>query len=476
MVTMGKPPGETALAALPSEAVRSFEDEFGGRVVYPADPEYDEERRIWNGMIDRYPAIVAHCGGTADVVAAVTFAREQGLSVAVRSGGHNVAGTAVRDGSLVVDLSEMNGVRVDPDAGTARVEGGATLGDVDRETQLFGLATALGVVSETGVAGLTLNGGYGHLSRQYGLALDNLRSVDVVTADGRVHTADGDRDADLFWGVRGSGGALGVVTSFEFDCHAVGPEVYALFAWYRGDDAAAAMARYREWTADAPRTASALAFTAHVPELDEFPEDSWGEPAVAFLGSYRGDLADADEVFAPLREGANPIADLGGPMAYADLQSMLDEDYPDGLRYYWKSVYLDELTDEVVDLMIRHNEAAPSALSTIDVWHLGDAVAEVPTDETAFWHREKPYMLTFEANWEDPADDDANVTWARNRIDVVRALSVASGGYGNFPGMNEDPGTAVYGDNYDRLVELKTRYDPDNLFPGSRTIEPRSAD
>jgi FAD/FMN-containing dehydrogenase len=474
MGTAYKSAGEEALEELPDDAVRSFISGFHGDVLRPSDNEYDEARAIWNGMIDKYPALVARCSGVTDVVAAVTFAREHGLELAVRGGGHNVAGTAVCDGGLVVDLSDMNGVRVDRDAETVRAEGGATLGDVDRETQRLGLATALGAVSQTGVAGLTLNGGYGHLSRQYGLALDNLVSVDIVTADGQVQTASADRNEDLFWAVRGGGGNFGVVTVFEYELHEVGPEVYAFFVWFHGGDAPAALAAFEEWTETAPRDTGALAFTAHVPDLEEFPEETRGEPAVAFLGSARGDSATDSEVFASLRDVATPIADMSGPMAYADLQSMLDEDYPDGLRYYWKSIFLEELTDEVFDLMVRYNDSAPSALSTLDCWHLGDAVADVPQDATAFWHRDKPYMLTVEANWEDPADDDANVSWAREVFAEVQALPVASGRYGNFPGLNEDSTKLLYGDNYDRLVEVKTEYDPENLFRTNQNVAPRA--
>ncbi|OIB58503.1 FAD-binding oxidoreductase [Natrialba sp. SSL1] len=476
MSMTGKSPGEESLARLSRNAVESFTADFSGDVWLPSDEMYDEARRIWNGMIDRYPAIIAQCAGVADVVAAVDFAREHELPVVVRGGGHNVAGTAVTDGGLVVDLSNMRGVRVDREAETVRVEGGATLGDVDRETQLFGLATALGAVSETGVAGLTLNGGYGHLSRQYGLALDNLVSVDVVTADGEARTASADRNADLFWALRGGGGAFGVVTSFEFTLHEVGPDVDALFIWYIDDDAATAMDRYREWVETAPRDAGVLMVAAHVPELEEFPESAWGEPAVALLGSSRGDRADADHVFESLRTGLTPVADFSGPMAFTDLQSMLDEDYPDGFRYYWKSIYVTALTDDLVDAVLQCNESAPSALSTVDIWHLDGAVGDVPQDETAFWHRDKPYMVTFEANWEDPADDDANVTWAREGIGDVQDLPVASGRYGNFPGLNEDPGNMLYGENYDRLVDVKSTYDPANLFRGNGAIVPRAAD
>ncbi|WP_306060359.1 FAD-binding oxidoreductase [Natronococcus wangiae] len=380
-----------------------------GDLVLPDDPRYDEGRAVWNGMIDKTPAVIVRAAGVGDVVAAVNFVREHDLPLSVRGGGHNVAGTAVRNDGVVIDLSEMTGIRVDREKRTVRAEGGATLGDVDRETQLFGLATP-----------------------------------------------------------------LGVVTSFEYALHDVGPEVYALFAWFRADDAASVLEAYREWTDGAPRDASTLAFTAHVPDLEEFPEDAWGDPALAFLGSYRGDLEDADDVFRPLLETATPIADLGGTTTFVDLQSMLDEDYPDGLRYYWKSIYLEKLTDEVLEFTVRSNEAAPSALSTIDLWHLGGAVAEVPRDATAFWHRDKPYMLTFEANWEDSADDDANVTWARDGIAEAQELAVASGRYGNFPGMNEDPAKLLYGDNYERLVDLKTRYDPENLFETSGSVAPRT--
>ncbi|WP_255171030.1 FAD-binding oxidoreductase [Natrononativus amylolyticus] len=474
MATTSRSPGEESFARLSSEDVRSFVDAFRGEVLRPSDPEYETERRVWNGMIDRHPAIIARCTGVADVVAAVEFAREQGLPVATRGGGHNVAGTAVCDGGVVVDLAEMNGVRVDRESRTVRAEAGATLGDVDRETQLFGLATALGAVSETGIAGLTLNGGYGHLSRQYGLALDNVTSVDIVTADGRVHTASADRNEDLFWAVRGGGGSVGIVTSIEYTLHDVGPDVYVLFTWFHGDDASAVMAAFRRWAESAPRDAGVLAFAAHVPELEEFPEKAWGEPALALLGSYRGDASDAEDVFQVLLESATPVVDPSGPMAFVDMQSMLDEDYPDGLRYYWKSIYLDELTDEVIELMVRVNESAPSALSTVDLWHLGGAVGEVPRDETAFWHRDKPYMLTFEANWESPNEDEANVAWAREGIAQAQALSVASGRYGNFPGMNEDPAKLLYGGNYDRLAEIKSAYDPENVFAGSVDPRPRT--
>ena len=449
------------------------EDERALRTALAGDDEYDDARAVWNGMVDKYPAAIARCTGTADVVAAVDFARERDLLLAVRGGGHNVAGNASCDGGLVIDLSPMNGVRVDPHEEKVRAGGGATLGDVDRETQLHGLAAPLGVVSQTGIGGLTLSGGMGHLRREYGLACDNLRAADVVTADGDVRTASEAHDADLLWALRGGGGNFGVVTSFEYDCYEVGPEVVALFVWYHGDEATDVLSAFREWASDAPREASVLPFTAYVPEIEEFPEESWGEPAVVLFGCYDGTEADATAAFDPLRSLADPIADLSGTMAYTELQTLLDEDYPDGLRYYWKSVFLTDLTDDVVDLMVEHGFASPSDLSTIDVWHLGGAIADPDQDDTAFWHRDKPYLLNFEANWEKSAEDDDNVDWVRDGIDAARDLPVAGGQYGNFPGFGEDPAHLLFGGNFERLVEVKERYDPSNLFRRNQNVTPQ---
>jgi hypothetical protein len=254
--------------------------------------------------------------------------------------------------------------------------------------------------------------------------------------------------------------------------------VCAFFVWFHGDDARAVLERFREWAVDAPREVGVLPFVGHVPAVEEFPGDAWDEPALALLGSYRGDgtgeeLVRAGEaVFRPLREGATPIADFSGPTTHEDVQRLLDEDYPDGMRYYWKSIFLTEVTDEVIDLVVRYNESAPSALSTIDLWQLGGAVADVPRDATAFWHREEPFMLNFEANWEDPADDDTNVNWVREGFAEVEALPVAGGRYGNFPGFAEDPVRLLFGDNFDRLVEVKRTYDPGNLFRRNQNVPP----
>ncbi|WP_410767008.1 FAD-binding oxidoreductase [Haloferax sp. DFSO60] len=465
-------PGDRRKIGPFADDLSAFMDGFHGDVILPSDHRYEDARQIWNGMIDRSPAIIAQCDGTADVVDAVTFARNHDLQVSVRGGGHNVSGSAICEDGLVIDLSQMNAVFVDPETKRARVQGGATIGDVDRETQLFGLATALGVVSATGIAGLTLNGGIGHLRREYGLSLDNLASVEIVTADGTVRTASPDEHSDLFWAVRGGGGNFGVVTSFEYQLHEVGPEVNALFVLHPGDEATTALHAFHDYTKSAARESSVLAFTIVVPEMEEFPESAWGEPAVAFLGCYDGDRTSASEEFSALRDATTPIADLSGPMDYTTLQTMLDEDYPDGLRYYWKATYVEGLSDDIIDLIERYGYDSPSSLSTVDIWHLGGAISDVAPDETAFWHRKSRYMITFEANWEDPAMDDENVAWVRDGIAELRGMAGTSGAYGNFPGFGEDPSQTMFGSNYDRLAEIKAKYDPENLFNLNQNVLP----
>ena len=459
-----------------TDQIEHLQSNFRGGILLPNHEQYDVVRSVWNGMIDRRPAVIVRPTGTADVVAAVNFARDNELEVAIHGGGHNVSGNAVTNGGLMIDLSEMNGVHVDRRNRTVRVEGGATLGDVDHETQLHGLATAFGVVSATGIAGLTLNGGYGYLSREYGLAADNLVSVDIVTADGQVRTANAEENEDLFWAVRGGGGNFGVVTSFEFELHEVGPDVYGVFEVYRADDAQAMLEQFREWAPDAPREVGLILSLAHIPEFEEFPEDNWGDPALIVVGEFRGDTEAADDVFAPLRGDVTPIVSFSGPMTHEDLQKLFDADYPDGMRYYEKSLFLTELTDEVIDIALRTNEEAPSNMSTVDLWFLGGALADPEQDATTFWHRDKPYMLNFIAHWENPADDDANRTWARVWFDETEKLSVTGGRYGNFPGFVEDSTHLLFGENYDRLVEVKTKYDPGNLFHLNHNIPPETDD
>ncbi len=464
-----RPMAEATPASLSEDAIQNLTERFHGKVVVPEDEGYDDARTVWNGMIDKYPAMIAYCSGTADVLSAVSFARENDLLVTVRSGGHNVSGSAVCDDGVVIDLSEMNGVWVDPDERTAWVQAGATLGDVDRETQAFGLATPLGVVSDTGVAGLTLGGGIGHLRNKYGLSCDNLASVDIVTADGEYRTASEDENEDLFWGLRGGGGTFGVVTGFEFDLHPVGPKVATGFVFYPGDLAVEVLRAFRDYEESAPDDLTTLVSSGVFPEAELFSTDVVDEFKIAILGMYAGTPEASEAVIEPLRKLGEPLADFSTRMPYTEFQQLFDEDYPDGMRYYWKSLYLESLSDDVINRSIEWAEAAPSPLSTVDIWPLGGAIADVDLDESAFTGRKAPYLLGVEANWEDPEQDEVNMTWARDCLDDMQQFSDGSV-YLNFPGFFEDSEEMLkrtFGDTYDRLVALETEYDPSNLF--SRT-------
>ncbi|MFP8956555.1 FAD-binding oxidoreductase [Natrialbaceae archaeon A-CW3] len=452
------------------EHLERFQTNVHGDVIRPGGAEYDDARAVWNGMIDKYPALIARCRGVADVIRAVEFARENDLGVTVRGGGHNVAGTAVCDDGLVIDLSEMKGVWVDPDERTAWVQGGATWADVDHETQAFGLATPGGVVSKTGVAGLTLGGGIGHLRCAYGLSCDNLRSVDVVTADGRYLTASADENEELFWGLRGGGGGLGVVTGFEFELHPIEPEVATCFVLYPGERAAECLRAYREYVSRAPDEVTTLSSTGVMLDEELFPDDVVDDLKIGFLGCFAGSPEDGEKVLAPLRELGEPVADFSATMPYTEFQQILDEDYPDGMRYYWKSLYLDRLTESAIDRICYWAESAPSPLSTVDVWELGGAITDVDLEESAFAGRHAPFLLGIEANWEEPANDDANVEWVRDCIADMRQFSDGAF-YLNFPGFFEGGEAALettFGSAYNRLIALKDEYDPESLFNPNR--------
>ena len=462
-------------SALDESVVERFGSELRGELLRPGDDEYEEIRQLWNGVIDRRPALIARCAAVEDVVLAVNFARENDLLLAVRGGGHNVAGTASAEGGLVVDLSSMKDIEVDPERRTVRAGAGVTIGELDEETQQHGLATPMGVVSETGIAGLTLNGGIGHLRRKHGLSSDNLLSVDVVTADGRSLRASAEENADLFWAIRGGGGNFGVVTSFEYRLHPVGPEVMCAFVFYPGDRAREVLRSAEEYMAEAPDELSPLSFLGRVPSVEEFPEEWHGEQFVAILAVHAGSVEEGEEALKPLRELADPIVDFSGPMPYAEIQKLLDEDYPDGWRYYWKSLNVDGLGDGVIEALIEHAEAAPSDHSTIDVWFQGGVMGCVGADESAFGDRNAPILLGIEANWaEEPHEDEANIAWARSCYTDMRRFS-GGGVYLNFPGFLEEGQGLMrdaYGGNYERLVTLKSQYDPANLFRLNQNIKP----
>ena len=461
-----------------SSAVNELADHLDGGVLQAGDPGYEDARLVWNGIIDRRPALIARCAHTDDVVAAVDFAREHDLLLAVRGGGHNVAGHATNDGGLVIDLSELNDVQVDPATRRVRVGGGATIADLDAATQEHGLAVPMGVVSKTGIAGLTLGGGIGWLRNKYGLSCDNLVAAKVVTAGGEVVTASAEENADLFWGLKGGGGNFGIVTTFSFRAHPVGPEVMFVFTLYHGSKIREALHYYREYCQTAPDEVSSFAICGDVPPEEVFPEAIHGEPYVLFAACHAGSVTEGQQEMQPLREFDEPMVDFSGPMSYAkEVQTILDEDYPDGMRYYWKSLYLDRLDGEVIDAVVRHNEARPGPLSTVDVWHMGGAIRDVDEEESAFGGRQAPYLLGVEANWEDAADDGANVAWSREVAEEMGRFS-SGAEYLNFPGFQEGGEKtmrATFGGKYNRLQTLKEKYDPNNLFRLNQNVTPASS-
>ena len=446
-----------------SDTIGSLREGVTGKVIATGDSAYGEARKVWNGTVDKRPAVIVQPDDTSGVVEAVNFARTNDLKATVRGGGHNVAGSALNDGGVVIDLSRMKAVDVDAGTRRVRAQGGATLGDLDAATQEHALAVPAGVVSQTGIAGLTLGGGVGYMRRKYGLSCDNLVSADLVTADGQQLTASEQENQDLFWALRGGGHGAAVVTSFEFKAYPLGPEVFLCFVFQPWEQARDLFRFFRDYTAEAPDEVGLLAFAATLPHEEFVPEASRGRKAVGFIAPYIGDPAEGERVLQPVRDAATPLFDASEVMPYVDAQKALDEDYPNGRRYYWKSTYLKGLDDETIDAIIEVSDY-PSPLTTVDLWHHGGAIAR-PQQDTAFTNRDAPYGLTFEANWDDPADDDLNVSWTRDRWQRMQRFSTG-GVYVNFPGGagDADVGKQAFGENWDRLQAIRKRYDPDGLF------------
>jgi FAD/FMN-containing dehydrogenase len=452
--------------------VQELREGVRGDVVVPGDPFYDEARAVWNGMIDKRPALILRAVGVADVLAAVQFARSQDLELAVRGGGHSLPGFSTSDGGMVLDLGRMKGIRIDPVRQRAVAEAGVTWREFDHETQAFGLAVTGGLVSSTGVAGFTLGGGIGWLMRRYGLTCDNLIAADVVTADGRLVRASADENPDLFWGLRGGGGNFGVVTSFEFQLHRVGPTVLAGPIFYPGDQAAEVLSGYRDYASTLPDDMTTLANLASAPPLPFLPPDVHGKPIVVVVGVYAGSPDDGMDLAAPLRRLGTPIADLLGPMPYATIQSLLDPLYAAGARNFFKSGYLANMPDDSIETLTRFQLAAPSPSSEIHLHQFGGAVARVADGETAFGSRSAPWVVNTVARWTDPSTDDVQMAWAR---DLYAALEpyCASGTYVNFLSAGDDRVREAYGpEKYERLARLKENWDPTNLFRLNQNVQP----
>ena len=435
-----------------------------GTVTGPVDAAYDDARSVWNGAIDRSPAAVVACAGVDDVVEALLFARSHGLGVSVRSGGHHVAGLSVLDGGLVIDLGPMRRVSVDPVARTVHAEGGALIGDVDAATQQHALAVPLGVVSETGVAGLTLAGGYGWMRRKHGLSCDNVTGAEVVTADGRLVHAGPDEHPELFWALRGGGWDLGVVTALEYRAHPVGPDVYLPFLTFPLSEGEAVLGRLREFARSAPREFGCIAVCWTFPSAEPFPEELWGEDFVGVAGPYIGDPAEGELVCAELRNLGTVLTDLGSVVPWLDAQRFFDEDYPRGRRYHWKSAHLRDLDRDAAATLVEWAARRPSPLTSLDIWINGGAIADVPSDATPIADRTAPYMIGIESNWDDPTQDAPNVEWARSTAKALKPFGTG-GSYLNFDDMS-DPEVArrAHGENAERLEAVRELYDPSGLF------------
>lgn len=463
--------------SLHSSQLDSFPTRFRGQIIQPGNLVYDEARKVWNGIFDKHPLLIVRPLDNSDVMAAVNFARENNLLLSVRGGGHNVAGHATNDGGIVIDLSLMKKITVDPVNRTARAEGGVTWGELDQATQVYGLATPGGVFSKTGIAGLTLGGGFGWLRSKYGLSCDNLVAADVITADGRLVRASISENSDLLWGLRGGGGNFGIVTTFQYQVYPVGPDVMFVFAFHDGsteERMKSALRFYRDFTVTAPDEASTLLALGMIPpEPDLFPEHLHGRRFVLFGGLYAGSVEEGKRVLQPLLDFGQPMLDHSGVKSYTEAQQVFDHDYPDGLRYYWKSINLLQLDEETLQQIVTCARQQPSPYSTTDLWDIRGRVAR-NLPESSFYGREAAFLLNPEANWIDPQVDAMNIAWVKEFVASMEKFSDGSR-YLNFAGFQEEGDAMIqtaFGPHYKRLKTLKHQYDPENLFHLNQNIKP----
>lgn len=455
-------------------AVGGLRGDFIGELIQPSDPNYDDVRKIWNGHIDRRPALLARCRGTADAIAAVRFARDLDRAVAVRGGGHAVAGHALCDDGIVIDLSLMTGSRVDPQAQKIRVDGGCLNEHLDRESQAFGLATTGGIVSHTGVGGLTLGGGIGHLMRKFGLSIDNLLSCDVVTADGEFLVASAEENPDLFWGLRGGGGNFGVVTSFEFQLHPLGPIVLAGMVAWPMEDAPQVLGFLRDFVSEAPDEVGIMGNLRLAPPLPAIPTELHGKPIVAIVPMYTGAIEEGEKILQPIRQFGTAVVDTVAPKPYVAHQKAFDPALPHGLHYYWKSHKLGPLTDEIIGVIVEHAQKITSPLTTVSVFTQGGAMARIPEEDAAFPNRDAAHDINIVGAWRpDDPEPDRHIAWVRGFFSALEPHS--RGVYVNF--TSDDAGDRVRAHAYSaeqwsRLVALKKKFDPTNFFRMNANIPP----
>jgi FAD/FMN-containing dehydrogenase len=457
---------------LQAREIEELKGGFKGEIILPGDGAYENARKIWNAMIDKHPAVIARCATTSDVVRGVNFARDNGILLAVRGGGHNIAGNAICDDGIVIDLSQMKAASVDPDRRRVTIEGGATLADLDAATQVHGLATPLGINSTTGVAGLTLGGGFGWLSRKHGMTVDNLESAEVVTAAGEVVRANATEHPDLFWALRGGGGNFGVVTRFEFRLHPVGPDLLSGLIVYSISEAKSVLQQYREFLTKAPEALSVWAILRQAPPLPFLPERVYGKGIVALALIYVGDPKQGGPDIEPLRKFGTPLGEHVGLQPYVAWQQTFDPLLTPGARNYWKSHNLSTLKDGLFDAVIESIEKLPSPQCEIFFGAIGGATTRPAPDSTAYTHRDAMFVMNVHGRWEDPADDKRCIGWARDFFNAS-AHFASDGVYVNF--LTADEGERVrsaYGPNYDRLAQVKRKYDPNNLFRMNQNIKP----
>lgn len=462
------------LTSIDKVFIDALQKRFQGEIIRPSDAGYDDTRAIWNAMIDKHPALIARCTSSDDVIEAVNFARDNNLLLSVRGSGHNVAGSAVCDGGLMIDLSLMKGIQVDPENRTANAQPGVVFGEMDQATQPYGLAAPGGIVSETGIAGLTLGGGFGWLSRKHGFTCDNLISAEVVTADGELLTASATENSDLFWGIRGGGGNFGIVTSFEFQLQPVGPEVLAGLIIYPLKDAGDVLRFYRQFTASTPEELGALAVFRLAPPAPFIPEELHGKPVLAIIVCYVGDVEAGQRVVQPLRDFGSPIVDAIKPKPFSAHNSSLDAGQPTGMYYYWKSEYSTEIADGAIENLVDFAAKMTSPQTRLAVFHLGGTIQSHDEQDMAASHRNAKYIIAINTGWANPQDTDEQVQWTRDLWTAIRPFS-SGGVYVNF--LSDDDGEdrvrAAYGPaKFERLVQLKSKYDPQNLFQTNKNIKP----
>jgi FAD/FMN-containing dehydrogenase len=463
---------EAPRGALDPRALDELRTGLGGTLVLPNDASYDAQRRVWNGSIDRHPAAIARCANVADVAAALRFARTHDLLVAVRGGGHSFPGHSVCDNGMLIDLSMMKGIRVDPQARTVRVQGGAQLGELDAATQPYGLAVTSGIVTHTGVAGLTLGGGIGWIMRKYGLTIDHLLSVELVGADGQLVKASASENADLFWGVRGGGGNFGIATQFEFRLNAVGPEICAGPVFWPMEDAPSVLRFYRDWVAECPDEVTTIVVQRRAPDLPAVPRDLVGRHVIAVVACYAGPVDQGERALHPLKSFGRPLLDLCQPKPYLVHQSMFDPGFPHGWWYYFRSCDVAALTDDVIDIMSEHGRRIVSPVTSVALWQMGGAVARVGDDETAFHGRGAGFTFNINGNAYSADGFEAERAWARDYWSALKAHH--TGVYVNFlMDEGEDRVRQAYGAaKHDRLKALKRAYDPHNVFRLNQNIRP----